>query len=39
MHMFVTVCKERYKIMRNKLPIDPMLDDDKEYYNQRVQSI
>ena len=28
--------QERYKIMRNKLPIEPMLDDDKEYYyNQR----
>lgn len=28
--------QERYKIMRNKLPIEPILDDDKEYYyNQR----
>ena len=27
---------ERYKIMRNKLPIDPILEDDKNYfYNQR----
>ncbi len=28
--------QERYRIMRNKLPIEPMVDDDKEYfYNQR----
>lgn len=28
--------QERYKIMRNKLPIEPMVDDNKEYYyNQR----
>lgn len=28
--------QERYNIMRNKLPIEPMVDDDKEYYyNQR----
>ena len=28
--------KERYKIMRNKLPIDPIVEDGKDYfYNQR----
>ncbi|MBD5540957.1 MAG: hypothetical protein HDR00_07140 [Lachnospiraceae bacterium] len=34
---FVCEClQERYKIMRNKLPLEPMVDDDKEYfYNQR----